>query len=77
MNMVSGALGVLIVSCMDNYQSAYYFCSFEFLVLVFWFSRVTGIGIASVWGSQPIDSGSLLHATEAFAYLVVSKIRLY
>ncbi|WP_375644122.1 MULTISPECIES: hypothetical protein [unclassified Bartonella] len=45
-------------------------CSFGFLVLVFWFSRVTGIGTASVCGSQPIDSGSLLHATEAFTYLV-------
>ncbi|WP_375619701.1 MFS transporter [Bartonella sp. TS25HLJMH] len=77
MNTVAGALGVLIVLCMDNYQSAYYFCSFGFLVLVFLFSRVTGIGIASVSDSQPIDSGSLLHATEAFAYLVTSKIGLY
>ncbi|WP_245407034.1 MFS transporter [Bartonella tribocorum] len=77
MNMVAGALGVLIVLCMDNYQSAYYFCSFGFLVLVFFFSRVRGIGIASVSGSQSTDSGSLLHATEAFTYLVTSKIGLY
>ncbi len=77
MNTVAGALGVLIVLCMDNYQSAYYFCSFGFLVLVFWFSRVRGIGIASVSGRQPRDSGSLLHAAEAFIYLVTSKIRLY
>ncbi|WP_375695942.1 hypothetical protein [Bartonella sp. AC67GZZY] len=42
MNMIAGVLGVLIVLCMDNYQSAYYFCSFGFLMLVFLFSRVTG-----------------------------------
>lgn len=66
MNTVAGALGVLIVLCMDNYQSAYYFCSFGFLVLVFLFSRVTGIAIASVSSSQLIGSSSLLHATEAF-----------
>ncbi|WP_254473048.1 hypothetical protein [Bartonella sp. B1098] len=77
MNMIAGALGVLIVLCMGNYQSAYYFCSFGFLVLVFWFSRVTGIDIASVWSRQPRDSGSLLRATEAFAYLVPSKVGLY
>lgn len=77
MNMVAGALGVLIVLSMDNYQSAYYFCSFGFLVLVFWFSRVRGVGIASVGSRQLRNSGSLLHATEAFVYLVTSKIGLY
>ncbi len=75
--MVAGALGVLIVLCMDNYQSAYYFCSFGFLVLVFFLSRVKGIGIASVSSSQSIDSSSLLHATEAFTCLVTLRIGLY